>query len=287
MGDFKNPEEALGFLQYLMEEMRLSEKSVNTYRDFYIHFDSSKLSQDYIRSFILEHGNSPPVRAMVKNFLAFKKLSGYELPRRTAGSKPKKLIRKITEEEIKKVSDLLYRLSFQKGLIFDLIVEGALRRSEVTTIKLNSFRWEEWLENTSRFCKLLIKGKGNKERIVLVNPETAEMIVNHFIKEIEIDEMDEIKEILKSDTPLFQCDNEVNFSHKIYDTIKRTSKRVLGRDIRPHELRHYRATDLEKRGVNIRDIKNYLGHSRIATTEIYLHKSGEESVEAIEDILSL
>jgi integrase/recombinase XerD len=71
----------------------------------------------------------------------------------------------------------------------------------------------------------------------------------------------------------------------VYYIIKRGSKRILGRDIRPHELRHCRATELLERGASVHWIKTYLGHSSIAITEIYLHQSDEQNLKNIEKIL--
>jgi site-specific recombinase XerD len=134
---------------------------------------------------------------------------------------------------------------------------------------------------------LLVLGKGNKERFVLINPETAEALLNKHIEKYHLDSMQEINGFIEDhkESLLFSKKNGEAFTEKnVYDIIKTGSLQILKRDVRPHELRHERANELEKKGVSILDIKNYLGHTRIATTEIYLHKSGEESLNKIEEL---
>jgi integrase/recombinase XerD len=54
-----------------------------------------------------------------------------------------------------------------------------------------------------------------------------------------------------------------------------SSDKVLGRHINPHLLRHSGATWLRENGWELDDIKEYLGHSSINTTQIYTHISKE------------
>jgi site-specific recombinase XerD len=128
-------------------------------------------------------------------------------------------------------------------------------------------------------------GKGNKERIVLINPETAERIFEHYRKKYQLESIDKIMEFSNSQSLLFTTNGKQISEWYVWEIIHTGSKKILGREIRTHELRHARATELEKMGVPIIDIKYYLGHSSVATTEIYLHKAERESIENIKDIL--
>jgi site-specific recombinase XerD len=285
MGEFKNEVDALKFLSYLYEERQLGERTVNLYKFYYQHFDPAMISQEYVDQFILEHKNTTAVRGMIQNYLNMREITEIKLPERARGNKPKRLIRGITPDEIEKVRTQLYKEAYKKGLIFDLIYQGALRRVEIITIKIGSFRWAEWIDDVSKMCKLVVLGKGNKERKVLINPETAEMILQRLLPR-GVESIEQIERLGNSQTLLFSKSNGDHLTEKqVYDIVKRGSLRAIGRDVRPHELRHNRATELEKRGVPVRDIKNYLGHTRISTTEIYLHKSGDESISDIENNL--
>jgi len=139
-----------------------------------------------------------------------------------------------------------------------------------------------WLDDMGKPCHLIVLGKRDKERIVLINPETAEKILNSYFKKYNLNTPEKIERFANSHSLIFPKLKDDD----VYNIIHRGSKRCLGRDIRPHELRHERATELEAMGVPIRDIKVYLGHSNLATTEIYLHKSDKESIKNIQEILN-
>lgn len=278
-----------GFMNYLEKELMLGKRTIQEYLFVYRRFDPLKISQEYINEFVLEHKNTTIIRAFIKNYLEYHGISEmFTLPKKPKGRREQKVVRSISKEELEIIRSYFYNTSFKNGLILDLIYQGAMRRVEVVTISLGSFFWREWLNNPIDFCKLIILGKGKKQRIVLVNPETAEKIVNYFIKNYKLETMNDIIEFFNKhkDQLLFVKKNGNPLTERnIYAIIKENSIKALGRDIRPHELRHARATELERRGVPLRDIRNYLGHSKLATTEIYLHKTGEESTETIKDAL--
>lgn len=278
-----------GFEKYLDQERRLGERTIKVYLTFYKLFDPTNLSQQYVNEFVLLHHNTSVIRSFIKHYLEYQGIpDAFKLPHRPIGRKPQKIVRSITKNELDIVRNYFYANSFKNGLLFDLIYQGAMRRVEIPTITIGSFFWNEWLDNISDFCKLIILGKGKKQRIVLINSETAESILNHFIKEYHLDTMEKIKIFLSKNKEvlLFSKNSGERLSEKqIYDIIKGLSIKALGRDIRPHELRHCRASELEKMGITLRDIRNYLGHTKLATTEIYLHRTGEESTERIKDIL--
>lgn len=278
-----------GFWNYLSRERKLGDRTVEVYLIFYRLFEPLNLSQEYINMFVLEHHNTTIVRAFIKHYLEWKGIPDtFKLPRRAIGRKPQRIARTITKEEFKIVRDYFYASSFRNGLIFDMIYQGAMRRVEILTITLGSFFWNEWLNNRQDFCKLVILGKGNKQRIVLINPETTQSILELFIVSHNLDTEEKIRAFFSRNQNhlLFARKDGKRMTEKeVYDIIKKLSIKALGRDIRPHELRHFRATELEKRGVLLRDIRNYLGHTKLATTEIYLHKTGEESVGNIKEKL--
>lgn len=279
----------IGFQNYLEQERQIGKRTIAIYIFYYKHFNPLELSQDYVHEFIVKHKNTPSVRGFISNYLNYHGITTITIPRKAkGGNKVKKLIRTISRDELDTFRKFLYNKSFKQGLIFDLIYQGALRRFEVTTIKIGSFKWNDWFKDISAFCKLIILGKGNKERMVLINPETAEAIVNHYMKINQFSTMIELTGFLESNAErlLFKKSNgEPLTSQNVYDFIKRNSLIALKRDIRPHELRHERASELERKGVSVHDIKNYLGHARISTTEIYLHRTGEESIENIKEII--
>ena len=65
--------------------------------------------------------------------------------------------------------------------------------------------------------------------------------------------------------------------------LKELSKKAIGREIKTHALRSAKATDLDKNGVGITKIRDYLGHADISTTSIYLRPSHKEMVSEIKE----
>jgi integrase/recombinase XerD len=275
------------YMEFLEKTKGLSECTLKHYKYFIKDFDMEKISQDYINEYIQTRGNNSIVRGAVLNLfemLSLHKL--YDMPPKMTGRTKKRIVRDVTGEEISHMREYLYRHSFKRGVIFDLLYQGALRRVEVPTIKLNSFKWIDWLDDMSKPCHLIILGKGDKERVVLINPETAELIFSNYCKKYNINSMERIMEFANSPNLLFTREDGSAISMwYVWKVIRLGSKNVLGRSVRTHELRHARATELERMGVQIKDIKNYLGHSSLATTEIYLHTTEKESIENIEKIM--
>jgi len=279
--------ELMAFGEYLSGTKRLGSRTLSLYLNYYRMIDLDLLPhQEYVNAFIQDHKNNSVVRAMMLNLLRFKGLhKTIELPDRATGKIKRRLARSISIDEIRALSKALHTHSFKQGLIFDLIYQGALRRVEIPTIRINSFQWIAWLSDPTKHCKLNVIGKGDKERTVLINPETAQSIVQFYdakIQNLDLPQFANMQDLLFSTQTGDQLTEKI-----VYDIVKKGSMKYLGRDIRTHELRHARATELEKQGIPIKDIKNYLGHSNLATTELYLHRSESESLENIGSKLSI
>lgn len=276
---------------YLDKTRGLQPKTVKDYMVYYRIIDrqgftKQDIDQVFVNVFLQLHGNNSNVRGFVTNLLKFygKDLE-IRMPEKSLKDKKKKLIRPISKEEIMQLKKYFYSIGFKEGLVFDLIYQGALRRSEIPTIRINSFQWNDWFYNQKPFCNLIIHGKGDKERIVKINRETMIEILDYYTQKAGLNEGN-IDRFFKLDKPIFKkLNGRIMNEHNIYDMIKRGSKKVIGRDVRPHELRHNRATELLERGASIHDIKNFLGHSSIAITEIYLHQSEKQSLKNIEKYL--
>jgi len=275
--------ELVEFVEYLTLTKGLMYRTINHYIGYYKLMNHSiPFNQEYCNKFLQDHKNHTVVRGMMLNLLAFRKLNKIiDMPPKKTGSPSKRVARGVTKADIDKLTTYLYDKEFKMGLIFELVYQGALRRSEVPTIRINSFKWLDWLTDINKPCLLIVLGKRDKERVVLINPETAEKLLNTYRQKYKLDTLDKIETFANSESLIFKKLTEKD----IYNYIKRGSKKCLGKDIRPHELRHARATELEKMGVPVKDIKVYLGHSTLATTEIYLHTSEKESIENIQKIM--
>ncbi len=157
-------------------------------------------------------------------------------------------------------------------------------------LKVNSFNWDGWFQNTENPCELKVEqAKGKKDRIVLVPSNVLIKYIEFYIERqrIGIENTDELKSFLNNASGLIlvDADGEGVKGIKIWRIIKKLSKNALNIEIRPHELRHARATELEDDGLSIRTIQHYLGHSSPQITEVYLHTSEKQSLSKVKEVM--
>jgi site-specific recombinase XerD len=159
--------------------------------------------------------------------------------------------------------------------MYDLTYEGGLRRAETVNLKAQDFEWNQWGKDKTKPCRVHIIGKGDKERIIVISPQVAQAV------------RDFISPLLKDGTilmnqPIFQINKQ-----RWWEIIRDTSIAVLGKRIKTHSIRHQRSSDLlETKQFQITDLQRFLGHSSIATTQIYLHPDEEKSIKKFEEFMS-
>lgn len=278
-----------GFYNYLKKTKGLSDLTCYQYMIYHKIFlkDYDKLTQKCIDKFLQDKKNNSVCRGYIMAFLEFLKLDmKFRLPPAPSGTKKKKMVDIVSRDEFEKMRNKAYSSNKKHGIMLDLLYFGALRRFETLSIRVNSFEWSNWFEDMNEFCVFRVTGKGTKDRNVLVHPKAPKTIMELLLKKgyltKHMGRESIIEKLNRSSDPLFKKISE----RIVYRVVKRYSLRALGRKIRPHMLRHARSTELEKNGASIRDIQKYLGHSNIATTEIYLHTAEEEALKRISKISS-
>lgn len=274
------------YLKWLRKSRGLSLTTVYHYYTYYKDFVKMDLTQKNINKYLQQRKNNSVVRGFMKSFLEFLKVDKeFVIMRKPTGTIKKRIIRKFTPDQIKKVSSYCYDKSLRHGLMFDLLYYGALRIDELISVRVNSFDWEGFFNNPDKHCKLIVIGKGKKHRPVLIPAKTINKLLENYLENKVIDDHMGKSEIVDKlsiiDDPLFHN----LYSKRIWLDVKHNSERSIGIAIRPHELRHTRATELERQGASIRSIQYYLGHSNAQTTEIYLHTTQKTSLQNIREIV--
>lgn len=273
------------FIDFMANIKLLGDITIYRYSLAMRDFDINQLSQEYINQYVQSKRNSPHIRGAMLCFFEFAGVKKeFDMPPKATGRKEKRVKREISKEEHDDVSKYLYSQSFRDGLMFNIIYDGALRISDVKSIKINSFLWNDFLVN-GKSCKLVVRGKGKKSRTVLIGYETMEKIFNHYAKKMDLGDETQLKMFINSPTNLFRKEGVILTEWQIWSIIHTASLKAIGRDIRPHELRSARATELLEVGIPIHHLKTYLGHTSIGTTEIYLHQDDKKSIDNIQNVL--
>lgn len=270
--------------------------STNTYYSFLKQFVGigTEINQKNIKKFQAER-KSPPARAALKSFVEFlveeKNFSPdlYMLryfKTKTTKKFPESYSRSQIELLINNMESLLTKLM----TIF--IYQCGLRISEAVTITWNDLNYSEWLKNQSEYGKLNIRqAKGDKFRQVIVPPESMKLLYEmhsdrdangipkgHLvfpIKSVQDPTMVVMSFLDNKSHPKEENQYQyIVFASNAYrKELYRVSKKVLGRRISPHKLRHSFAQHLMDDGLPIDSLKELLGHSSYESTNVYARAS--------------
>lgn len=172
--------------------------------------------------------------------------------------------------------------------VIELLLSTGCRVSELIGIRLDEIDGN----------KVLVHGKGEKERTVYLNAK-AEMAIEMYIRQRRdanpylfpagIKKM--MKEACKKgfnprelrdwwkDPKLIMPDTPIN-SHSIEDLTRKIARRAGVEQANPHKFRRTCATMALRRGMPIEQVSKMLGHEQINTTQIYLDLSQDELEQA-------
>ena len=139
-----------------------------------------------------------------------------------------------------------------------LMAQSGLRVSEAISLKFNNvYEKERWLR---------IIGKGNKERMIPISVDALQNMQEYVRIERPLR--------LKNKQDIIFLNTQGNqLSRQYVHTMIQKRSQALGikESLSPHMLRHYFATRFLEEGVDLKVIQDLLGHSDIATTQIYTH----------------
>jgi site-specific recombinase XerD len=156
-----------------------------------------------------------------------------------------------------------------------------MRLSELVGLDLHDFKKEKNPESDDYLHYLNVLGKGNKERVVYLN---SACVVAH-------DTYIEMRKRLCADNERLRFEKAMFLSSQfkrisprrveqiISDKLKQCDLDGLGFSV--HKLRHTAATLMYRNGVDIRVLKEVLGHENLGTTQIYTHVANEQMRQAV------
>ena len=149
-------------------------------------------------------------------------------------------------------------------LVILLLYSTGMRLSELIQLK------ESQADRSASQVKVV--GKGNKERIIPVNQELMAQLVSYMQEKPEKQEGIENLFVTEKGRPL-NSRNVYQFVKDILGSVTTIQKKS------PHILRHSFATHLMNNGADLNAVKELLGHSSLAATQIYTHNTIEKLKE--------
>lgn len=169
-------------------------------------------------------------------------------------------------------SDIESKTRQRDFTIITLFLNTGIRLSELVGLNLQSFDPE--------IHSVKVLGKGNKERIVYINKAARAAVIDYL--KIRLDP----SHIRTSDNAFFLSARQTRISNKTVQWMVNKYLRLAGlgsKGLSVHKLRHTAATLMYQSGqVDIRVLKDILGHEQLNTTQIYTHVVSRNMEEAVE-----
>ena len=183
----------------------------------------------------------------------------------------KDVIVPISENEMYQV---LQAIEFDSGfeglrdkLVLEMLYATGIRRAELIGLQLSDFNFKN--------ATVKVLGKRNKERIVPLLPSLKLSITEYLDKRAKL-------EIIIDDNYFFlTISGKRLYETLVYRVINKYLSKVSSKVKKsPHVLRHSFATHLLNQGADLNAVKELLGHSSLASTQVYTHSSIAELKKA-------
>ncbi len=175
------------------------------------------------------------------------------LPKSLAGSEIDSMLKAAgTKSE----SRLSAALAQRDQAMLEVLYAGGLRVSEIANVKLEDLKLE--------LGHVLVRGKGDKERLVPLGRAAQESVRNYVADGREALLNNKVSSML-----FVRRGGGRLTRQRIWQMVSAAS--ASGRHASPHTLRHSCATHMVENGADLRTIQTILGHADISTSQIYTH----------------
>lgn len=254
-------------LMFEMEYRNFSANTVSTYCDCMMVLETKinkplhLILPEELKSFLhfLLVVQNRSVSYINQNISAFKIFTQDVLKQPWDGIKIKRPRREKKLPIVLSVSEVENLLSSTRNLkhraMLMLMYSAGLRKSELLQMKPKAI-------DSERMVVSISQGKGRKDRQSILSPKTLEILRLYYQME-------------RPKTYLFEPQGNPGamISDRTLDHIvkKNAIRAGIKKEISSHTLRHSFATHLLEAGVNLRLIQEFLGHTSLRTTSIYLH----------------
>ncbi len=251
----------LGFVEMKFEEVSLSEIGHNHVRSWLASIKENDISSKTINRKISS------LKSFFKYLVKTSVLEQTPMTRIVTPRNSKRLPDFIQEGDAGKLIGVLKHTEDWKSLntkmLITLFYTTGVRLSELVNLK----------ENQVDFSKKQVKvlGKGNKERIIPISQEIAAMITDYIQhKKREFEATDNTLLVTEKGKKMYSKYPYLLVKSFLTSEVKTLNKKS------PHVLRHSFATHLSNKGADLSAIKELLGHSSLAATQVYTHNTIEK-----------
>jgi len=274
------------FRDYLQLEKHYSLHTVNAYVNDLLFFQEflrtnfdeeslEKVNYNMIRTWVVsmvddEISNSSvnrkvsSLKSFYKFLLKIKQIESSPLLKHKSLKTSKKIQIPFSEKEL---DNVLNQIKYPDGfdgirdkLIIDLFYTTGIRRTELINLKIQNV---DLSKNT-----LKVLGKRNKERILPILPILSKQINLYLSERALIEQIKDgeyfflmLKGVKLNDSFVYRLINY--YFSDVSEKVKKS----------PHILRHTFATHLLNNGADLNSVKELLGHSSLASTQVYTHNS--------------
>jgi integrase/recombinase XerC len=281
------------FIDYLKFQRRYSPHTVRSYHDDLVQFFHylelqfggvllNEINHSFIRSWLASmKENGVTSKTINRKISALKSFFKYMVKKGKLEETPmnkvispkagKRLPEFIKAEEAGRLMGSVRNSEDWKGLntkmLITIFYNTGMRLSELINLR------EEQIDFRKRQVKVL--GKGNKERIIPVNAETITVIRSYIDnKKRTFENPDVVLLVTEKGKKMYP-----KYAYLIVNSFLAQQVKTLQKKS-PHVLRHSFATHLSNNGADLNAIKDLLGHSSLAATQIYTHNT----IEKLKDV---
>lgn len=272
------------FLDYLLLEKKYSVHTITAYKNDLISFrdfceveyqqnDISESNYSQIRSWIVSlvdgevsnrsiNRKVSSLKSFYKYLQKIKTIEINPLASHKALKTPKKVQVPFSVKEVTMVlSEIIADDSFETirdKLIIELFYSTGMRRAELINLKVSSIDIAEKL--------VKVVGKRNKERLIPLLPSIVKSLEIYIKNREHLDVQSEYLFLTQKGNKIYET--------LVYRVINNYFSRVSSKLKKsPHILRHSFATHLLNEGADLNSVKELLGHSSLASTQVYTHNS--------------
>ncbi|MGI6612281.1 MAG: site-specific tyrosine recombinase/integron integrase [Candidatus Nanosyncoccaceae bacterium] len=240
------------------------------------------ITSEFVRKYRLwlnryENYNGDALSILTQNYhlIALRNFLGYLQDRDIDSLEPSKIkLPKISRKQVTFLEpneirrmldeiDLSTELGLRDNALIHLLFSSGLRVSELTSLNRDRINLDR--------REFVVRGKGAKDRPVFISQSATNALKSYLDTRTDI-----LPPLFISYSRNCRPTNDGNFRRLTNRSVERIVSHYaklagITKKVSPHTMRHSFATNLLMNGADIRSVQDMLGHSSIATTQIYTH----------------